>query len=175
MADARALFLDAFRWSKGQADFSGVFRSAEVLAAIGPVLAEPFRHQRVDGVIAAEARGFVIGALVARELDVGLVLARKPGSVHPDALTATATAPDWRGRHTQLRVNRNSVAPGDRLLLTDDWIETGSQAQTISELVTTLSGSVVGVSVLVDDTTAVVRQRLGVIGLVRSDELPPQS
>ena len=64
------------------------------------------------------------------------------------------------------------MRPDDRVLLVDDWIETGSQACTAVRLVERLGGLVVGVTVLVDDTSEEVRRELNVVGLVTSDELP---
>jgi adenine/guanine phosphoribosyltransferase-like PRPP-binding protein len=47
----------------------------------------------VTVVVSPEARGFVLGALVARELGIGLVLVRKHGSHHPGASVQVRTAP----------------------------------------------------------------------------------
>jgi adenine phosphoribosyltransferase len=166
------LLLSAFRWTHGHADLSGVFGDAALLDAAGPALAQPFRTVRVSSVIALEARGFVLGALVARELGVGLVLARKPGSVHPGSFEESLTASDWRGLHVTVRIAREAVTAGDALLLVDDWIETGTQARTVRRALERVPARLVGVSVLVDDTDADTRRELGVNGLVRSSELP---
>jgi adenine phosphoribosyltransferase len=172
VSEARRLLLGTFRWTGGHADFSGVFGHAGLLDVAGEALAAPFVDSGVSAVVGLEARGFAVGALVARHLGVGLVLARKPGSVHPDAENEIAAAPDWRGRHIEVRISRRAVAPGDRLLLVDDWIETGSQARTVARLVERLGGTLVGVAVLVDGTSAEVRRELSVVGLTRIDELP---
>jgi adenine phosphoribosyltransferase len=172
LSHARRLLLDRFRWTSGHADFAAILRDPEVLATAGPALVHRFRHQRVDCIAAVEARGFVLGALAARELGVGLALIRKPGAVHPGADRERASSPDWRGRHLELELSRRAVRPDDRVLLVDDWIETGSQACTAVRLVERLGGLVVGVTVLVDDTSEEVRRELNVVGLVTSDELP---
>lgn len=169
---ARDLLVKRFRWSAGHADFSAALRDADLLAAIGPALAEPFRDRSVSAVVGMEARGFIIASLVALELDVGLVLGRKPGSVHPGATSEVAASPDWRGRNIEVRMRTDVVQQSDRLLLADDWIETGSQARTVARLVDRLGAHLVGVTVLVDDTTDDVRRELHVSALVRSDELP---
>lgn len=169
---ARAELLATFAWTAGHADFATSLRSPELLAAVGPALVEPFRAQDVSAVIGLEARGFVFAALAAEALGVGLVLARKPGSVHPDAEAETARTPDWRGRRVEVRISRSSINAGDRLLLVDDWIQTGSQARAVASLVRRLRGNLIGVSALVDDTTDDVRSDLNVRALVRSTELP---
>jgi adenine phosphoribosyltransferase len=169
---AKELLLRTFRWTKGHADFAGAFRDPDVLAAVGPALAEPFAATGATAVVGLEARGFVLGALAARELGLGLVLARKPGAIHPDAHSLLAATPDWRGRHVEVQISRRAIHEGDRLLLVDDWVETGSQARTVATLAADNGATLIGVSVLVDDTSDEVRAQLNVIGLVRSSELP---
>ena len=168
---ARQLLLDLFHWTDGHADFAASFRDPAHLAAIGPALAEPFVDDRITAVVGIEARGFVVATLVANALGVGLVLVRKPGSVHPRSESEVAATPDWRGRHLELRVSREAIRANDRLLVADDWIETGSQARTVAHLVQRLGARLIGVSVLVDGTTDEVRNDLRVVGLVQSSEL----
>jgi adenine phosphoribosyltransferase len=168
----RQQVIGAFRWVDGHADLSRVFRSAEVLRVVGAALAAPFGAAAVTVVASPEARGFVLGALVARELATGLVLVRKQGSHHPGASVQVRTAPDWRGRELLLRLHPDALRPTDRVLVVDDWIETGSQAAAIQTLVTRCGAQVVGVAALVDDTTEPTRRRLNLHGLLRSADLP---
>ena len=119
-----------------------------------------------------EARGFVLGALCAEHLGVGLVLARKPGSVHPGEKIEVVSPPDWRGRAVIFRLAR-VLTPTDMALVVDDWIQTGSQARAIKEGVEASGARFVGMSVIVDDTTAEARVDLNLASLVRSADLPP--
>lgn len=172
---AKAELLASFTWTSGHADFAKTFRRPGLLHAAGPALASPFEEKRVSAVVSIEARGFVWGALAARALGVGLILVRKPGSIHPGARTETAATADWKGRHVELQISLHAIEAGDLLLLVDDWIETGTQARTVATLVRKLGADLAGVSVLVDDTSDEVRSDLNVVGLVRSAELPPDS
>jgi len=169
--DAHAALLRTFRWTNGHADFAAVFLDAQTLSRLGPALAAPFREADITVVVALEARGFVLGALCAQELGVGLVLARKPGNVHPGPKVEVMSAPDWRGRQVTIRLAR-VLSSADRVLLVDDWIETGSQAKAARQAVEACGARLVGTSVLVDDTTPEVRSDLKVVALVRSAELP---
>ena len=170
---AREALLSEFRWTDGHADFARVLRSAAFVENIGPALIEPFEHDAVSGVVAIEARGFGLGALAAHTLGVGLILARKPGAIHPGAVEHVAEDPDWRGRRLTFGISPQAVRPDDRLLLVDDWVETGSQARTVASLVTGLGGTLVGVSAVIDHANVDTRRELGLVGLLRSTELPP--
>lgn len=170
--EARSAVLATFAWTHGHADFARVMRSPGVLRTVGDALAKPFGDANVSAVVAPEARGFVFGALVATAMGVGLVLARKPGSVHPGAVEGESSAPDWRGQRVTYRIGSDAISAGDRLLLVDDWIETGNQARAIAALITRLGGELVGVAAVVDDTDAQTRDELRVQGLLHSHELP---
>ncbi|HEY8407614.1 MAG TPA: phosphoribosyltransferase family protein, partial [Gaiellaceae bacterium] len=119
-----------------------------------------FREAGVDKVAGIEARGFVLATAVALELGVGFVAVRKPGSVHPGPKAQLQGPPDWRGRITHLQLQRHAVAPGERILVVDDWAETGSKALTARRLVELCGGAYVGLSLLVDQLPTRMRDGL---------------
>ncbi len=129
-----------------------------------------FRSREITAVVGTEARGFVLGALCASALGVGLVLARKPGSIHPGDNATTTSDPDWRGRRITFEVSR-ILGSSDRVLLVDDWIETGNQADAVRRAVELCGAKLVGMSVIVDQTTPSKRELLCVQSLVRATEL----
>lgn len=171
-AAARAAVLRRFRWVEGDAAFTPLFLDPDALATLGPGLVEPFVGDRVTAVVAPEARGFIIGSLAAVALGVGFVAARKPGEPRSGDRVYVESEPDWRGRRVTFSIAR-VLSEADRVLLVDDWIETGSQATAIADSIRQMGATVVGVSVMVDQAPDGVREALGVSGLVRHDELPP--
>ena len=170
--DAEQIFLERFRWVDGHADFSRVWFDRRFIEAIGPALTVPFADRGITAVVGVEARGFVLGALCASTLNIGLVLARKSGSVNPGNPIKVTSNPDWRGRQLTFEVQPLLTA-ADRVLIVDDWIETGSQATAIADAVATSGAEVCGVSVIVDQCSDDTRRTLNVCGLVCSDQLPP--
>ncbi|HEX4787282.1 MAG TPA: phosphoribosyltransferase family protein [Actinospica sp.] len=173
-ATARDLALDRFRWIGGHADVWRVFRDAGALAAVVAALAEPFRREKVDAVCGVEARGFLLGAAVAVELGVGFLPVRKGTGLFPGEKTFGQTAPDYRGLRHTLRLQRSAVTAGDRVLLVDDWVETGTQATTVKSLIEQCGGSWVGCSVLIDQLAPEVREQLSPVhALLDADRLPP--
>lgn len=169
-SELRRLLVERFRWTDGHADFAFFLADPAAVDLIGPGLAEPYRTSRVDLVAAVEARGFLLGALVAAELGAGLVLVRKPGAVHPGPKVTVQSEPDWRGRRISFEMAR-SVTVGRRVLMVDDWIETGSQASAVRQAVEDCGGELLGVSVLVDDAPDEVTSAMKVQSVVSSAEL----
>ena len=152
-------------------DVAGVLRDAELLALLGPALAAPFRAAGVTLVCAPEARGPILGALAATALGVGLVLARKDERNHPGADRRTISAPTWRGSPEVFLTRSFDFAPGDRVLVVDDWITSGSSVRALAEAVASHGATYVGASVLVDKAHPDVLASLRVEALVRFDDV----
>jgi adenine phosphoribosyltransferase len=159
----------------GHADVWRFFSDGPLFGRVVVALAEPFRGT-VDRVAGIESRGFILGGAVARELDVGFVAIRKGGSLFPGPKAERRTATDYRGRETVLRLQRASLEPGDRVLLVDDWFETGAQALAATALVADCGAELVGAAVIVDELAGEARDRLGPLhALVHAGELPADS
>jgi adenine phosphoribosyltransferase len=163
-----------FRWVDGHADVWRLFVDRSFFAQMIAALADPFRDGAITKVAGIEARGFIVGAAVAGELHAGFVAIRKEGGIFPGEKLTQATPPDYRGNATTLRLQRSSLAPDDRVLLVDDWFETGSQALTAKSLIEAAGAVFVGASVIVDQLDPEIRPLLGQFSsLVPSDALGP--
>lgn len=168
----RERLIEAIRFHDGHADNWAVFRDGELLRDVAGAMAEPFRNEDVTSVVAVESRGFVLGAAVALRLGVGFVAVRKPGGLFAGEKLEVRAAADYRGHEWTLRMQRAAVAPGARLLLVDDWMETGSQARAVMQLVQACGGELAGIAVMVDQSSPETRARFGpFVALVRADEL----
>jgi adenine phosphoribosyltransferase len=110
-------------------------------------LADWARPRGVDYVVAAEARGFILGAALALELDAGFVPARKPGKLPADTISAEYIL---EYGVDALEMHADALAHGARVLIHDDLLATGGTARALAELVEELGGSVVGFAFLVE-------------------------
>ena len=132
--------------------------------------AELARPLDAEVVIGAEARGFLLGTALARELGAGFVLARKPGK-----LPYTTVRAEYLLEYgtDALELHSDAVHPGTRVLVHDDLLATGGTARALVELVEQLDADVVGCVFLIELTFLPGRERLGgheVRALVRYDE-----
>ena len=101
----------------------------------------------VDFVVAAEARGFILGAAIARELGAGFVPARKPGKLPAEVVTAEYIL---EYGIDALEMHADALAHGARVLIHDDLLATGGTARALAELIQALGGIVVGCAFLVE-------------------------
>ena len=110
-------------------------------------LADWARPRGVDYVVAAEARGFILGAALALELNAGFVPARKPGKLPADTVSAEYIL---EYGVDALEMHADALAHGARVLIHDDLLATGGTARALAELVEELGGTVVGFAFLVE-------------------------
>jgi adenine phosphoribosyltransferase len=101
----------------------------------------------VDFVVAAEARGFILGGALARALGAGFVPARKPGKLPHDTVSAEYAL---EYGIDALEVHADALAGGARVLVHDDLLATGGTAAALCDLVASLGGEVVGCAFLVE-------------------------
>jgi len=105
------------------------------------------RPLAVDLVISAEARGFILGGALARELGAGFVPARKPGR-----LPAETVSVEYLLEYgvDALEVHADAFARGARVLLHDDLLATGGTARGVCDLVAGLGGQIAGCCFLIE-------------------------
>jgi adenine phosphoribosyltransferase len=111
----------------------------------------------IQFVVAAEARGFILGAALARELGAGFVPARKPGKLPAETVSAEYALEYGLDA---LEVHADAFAHGARVLVHDDLLATGGTAGALCELVTDLGGQIVGCAFLLELAALGGRQRL---------------
>jgi len=151
-ADLRALIReipDFPRPGIGFKDITPVLADPAGLDAAVAGLAEQARGLRAEVVIGAEARGFLLGPALARELGAGFVLARKPGKLPHETVRAEYLLEYGTDA---LELHSDAVASGARVLVHDDLLATGGTAKALCQLVEELGGTVVGCQFLIELT-----------------------
>ena len=120
-------------------------------------LAEWARPRDVELVVAAEARGFILGGALARELGVGFVPARKPGKLPHDTVSAEYIL---EYGVDALEMHADALAHGARVLVHDDLLATGGTSRAVCDLVERAGAHVVGCAFIVELGFLAGRERL---------------
>ncbi|XP_061106094.1 adenine phosphoribosyltransferase-like [Conger conger] len=107
-------------------------------------LLQPFQNESVDLVAGIDAMGFILGSAVATTLSKGFLAIRKAG--HLCVPTESQPFSDYSGREKLMEVRNDVLRPGLRVLLVDQWIETGGTMRAAISLVEKLGATVVGVA-----------------------------
>ncbi|MEZ5258841.1 MAG: adenine phosphoribosyltransferase [Ilumatobacteraceae bacterium] len=111
------------------------------------MLADRFRDHGVTRVIGVGARGFIIGAPVAVELEAGFVPIRKPGKL-PWAVAREEYALEYGT--DKLEIHRDAIHPDECVLVIDDVLATGGTAAATARLVEALGGSIAGLGTILE-------------------------
>ncbi len=128
-------------------DITTLMTSRAAFADAVKRLADPYRDKNIDNVAGIEARGFVFGAAVARELDAGFVPIRKKGKLPFDTYEQ-----DYEleyGTDT-LEIHADAIRGQERILLIDDLIATGGTAEAAIHLLRKAGSDIQGAAFVID-------------------------
>ena len=127
-------------------DPTRLFADADVCRNAIKDLAEPFRDSGINKVVALDALGFSLGGGIAYVLGAGLVHLRKEGKISWDVEVQAFR--DYSQTDKIFEIARDAVQAGDKVLIVDDWSETGAQLKAACQLVERLQGRVIGAALL---------------------------
>lgn len=105
------------------------------------------KDKQVDMVVGPEARGFIVGCPIARELQVGFAPARKKGKLPRKAISSTY---ELEYGTATLQMEADSIKPGQRVLVVDDLLATGGTISATIDMVERMGGKVVGCAFLIE-------------------------
>jgi len=128
-------------------DITPVLADTDAFAAAIAGLAAPWRAAPPDAVAGIEARGFILGAALARELRCGFVPLRKPGKL-PGPTLAVEYALEYG--HDRLEIHADALPPGANVLVVDDVLATGGTLRAGVALVRRQGARVCAAEVLVE-------------------------
>jgi adenine phosphoribosyltransferase len=109
-------------------------------------LAQQFQDRDIDIIVAAEARGFIVAAPLALELNIGFVPIRKPGKL-PFETHAFHYELEY-GSDT-LEMHIDGVKDGEKVLVVDDLLATGGTVEACCKLLEKSGATVVGTAFLI--------------------------
>lgn len=129
-----------------RSDVTPIFAEPAAFAALVDDLLVPFRDAGVQRVAGTDALGFIVGTAVALRLGVGFVPIRKGGKL--PVRHERAAFRDYTGEEKALELRAAPWPAGTRVLLVDEWIETGAQARAAVELIERAGGVIAGIAAI---------------------------
>ena len=126
-----------------RSDVTPIFAEPAAFASLVDDLLAPFRDTNVQRVVGTDALGFVVGTALALRLGVGFVPVRKGGKL--PVRNERIAFKDYSGAEKAFELRANPWPAGMRVLLSDEWIETGATATAAVKLIEQAGGVVVGI------------------------------
>ena len=128
-------------------DITPLLADDKAFAAAIDVIAEKYKNKKIAYVAAVEARGFIIGAAVARKINAGFVPIRKIGKL--PFKTKSVTYGLEYGKDA-IQVHIDAVKKGARVLMVDDLLATGGTIAAACKLIEKIGGKIAGIAFLVE-------------------------
>lgn len=122
-------------------DITPVVQNYEAMREVIDTMVERCKPLQPDLVLGIEARGFLFGAPIALDLNLGFVPLRKLGKLPGNRITEEYALE--YGTNT-VEIHTDAVAPGERVLIVDDLLATGGTAAAAARLVERMGGVVAG-------------------------------
>jgi adenine phosphoribosyltransferase len=130
-------------------DITPLLRKGDILSKAIDKMAHHFQNEKIALIASVEARGFIIGAALAHELECGFVPVRKEGKLPYERLTMNYKLEYGTGT---LEMHVDAIEEGQRVLIVDDVLATGGTAKATADLVKASGGKVVCAAFLVELT-----------------------
>ena len=128
-------------------DVSTLYKNAACLKGMIAELVKIYRNKGITKVVGIESRGFVLGAMLASELNAGFVMCRKPGKLPGE--TRQASYEKEYGVDTS-EIHTDAIEEGDIVLIHDDLLATGGSMKAALELVNSFHPKQVFVNFLIE-------------------------
>lgn len=128
-------------------DVTSVLQDADGLQLAIDTMQEKIRDLDYDVVVGPESRGFIFGTPIAYNNHKPFVLIRKKGKLPRETVERSY---DLEYGQATIEMHKDSIKPGQRVLIVDDLIATGGTTEAMIKLIESLGGVVVGVVVLME-------------------------
>lgn len=138
-------------------DVTSVLQDAEGLHLAIDTMQDMVKDLEFDVVAGAESRGFIFGAPMAYNARKPFVLIRKKGKLPCETVSVDY---DLEYGKATIEMHKDSIKPGQKVLIVDDLIATGGTTEAMIKLVEGLGGEVVGIVVLMELAGLKGRERL---------------
>ena len=138
-------------------DITPVLQSPQYFRLLVDLLVYRYMNQKIDVVAGLDARGFIIGAALAYQLNVGFVPIRKKGKL-PFTTVSQSYALEY-GEAT-VEMHTDAVQQGSRVLLVDDLVATGGTMLAGVELIRRVGAEVVEATAILEFTDLIGGQRI---------------
>lgn len=131
-------------------DITPLFGNAAAFGALVDDLLALVAEVEFDVVAGIDALGFILGAALAMGAHRGFLPIRKGGKL--PVATDRLEFVDYSGAQKSLEMRQDAIVAGMRVLVVDEWIETGAQASAAIRLIEARGGIIAGVASIHIDT-----------------------
>lgn len=138
-------------------DVTSVLQDADGLHLAIDTMQDLVKDLEYDVVVGPESRGFIFGMPIAYNNRKPFVLIRKKGKLPCETVSMEY---DLEYGTATIEMHKDSIKPGQKVLIVDDLIATGGTTEAMIKLIELLGGEVVGIVVMIELAGLEGRKRL---------------
>jgi adenine phosphoribosyltransferase len=146
---------------KAVCDISRLLEHPHIFHEAVVKLAKPLVELRPNKVIGIEQRGLALGSAIAYYLGCGIVPARSIAYLPEDYERPVELLPSTKFADKRLAIVSESIDPGDRVAIIDDWLIQGTSVLATTKIVEKLKANVVGIACVINNMSETRRKLLG--------------
>ncbi|AIL32133.1 adenine phosphoribosyltransferase [Basilea psittacipulmonis] len=128
-------------------DITPVLQNPLTFRALIDIFVYRYMNKKIDLIAGVDARGFIVGSVLAYELNVGFVPVRKVGKLPFKTVVEQYTL---EYGNASVEMHTDAIKPGQRVLLVDDLIATGGTMIAAHRLLQRLGANVVEAAAIID-------------------------
>ena len=127
-------------------DVTPLFLNHDDFSSLVTDLVSGFAASEIDCVGCIDSLGFILGTAIAQKMNVGIVPIRKGGKF--PVATDSQTFCDYSGQIKTLEIRQDILTTGMRVLIVDEWVETGAQISAAIDLIEGKQAVVAGIATI---------------------------
>ncbi len=128
-------------------DITPILQNPELFGNVIDIFHDRYKNEKIDVIVGIESRGFIFAAPLALKLGCSLAIARKPGKLPYETVSAEYSL---EYGVDALELHTDAIHKEDRVLIIDDLLATGGTAKATGSLVDKLGGIIVNYAFLIE-------------------------
>ena len=128
-------------------DITPILQNPELFGNVIDIFYDRYKNEKIDVIVGIESRGFIFAAPLALKLGCSLAIARKPGKLPYETVSAEYSL---EYGVDALELHTDAIHKEDHALIIDDLLATGGTAKATGSLVDKLGGIIVNYAFLIE-------------------------
>ena len=128
-------------------DITPILQDPELFGNVIDIFYDRYKNEKINVIVGIESRGFIFAAPLALKLGCSLAIARKPGKLPYETVSAEYSL---EYGVDVLELHTDAIKPGERVLILDDLLATGGTVNASIELVKKLRGELISCAFLIE-------------------------
>lgn len=128
---------------------SDIMFDTHLITRLAAVFAKKFKDREADYVATIETKGIPLASMVARQLNLPLVIIRREAKVSEGSTVSINYFSGSYDRVQKMSISKRAVVPGSKAIIIDDFMRGGGSTKGIADILAEFDVSVVGTGIAI--------------------------